>query len=362
LAFFVGIGLIVFMVIVRLAYNLKLSAFRHSANRTMARVAFILTSLLINFGRSFAAEEYVAYCEKKIRYLNRLSNLGLLLGGFLLAGCDNANNSGVTDCAPAALTQVGVPSGSFTMGANPVYAEEGPPGQVSLAAFDIDSTEVTNAQFARFVDETGYVTDAERRQPGFGEAGGVVFQMPSLNNPSWWQFVAGADWRHPDGPDSSLAGRMQEPVVQVSHRDAQAYAAWAGRRLPKEAEWEYAANAGAKTIYVWGDELAPNGAEMANTWQGSFPIQNTQADGYAKRAPVGCFPANDFGLYDMIGNVWEWTDSKVSQNGNEVVYTIKGGSFLCAPNYCRRYRAAARQAQEAGLPTSHIGFRTVSTR
>ena len=153
---------------------------------------------------------------------------------------------------------------------------------------------------------------------------------------------------------------MREPVVQVSYRDAQAYAAWAGRRLPNETEWEYAANGGAETIYVWGDERAPDGAEMANTWQGSFPIQNAEADGYAKRAPVGCYPANEFGLYDMIGNVWEWTDSKASQNGAEAVYTIKGGSFLCAPNYCRRYRAAARQAQEAGLPTSHIGFRTVS--
>lgn len=298
--------------------------------------------------------------DKKILILG-----GTLLLGFLSYGCEPNEKAGdkiraAVDCTPAESAPIGVPSGSFTMGAHPAYAEEGPPNKVKMAAFDIDATEVTNAAFARFVEATGYVTDAERAQPGFGEAGGVVFRMPNINNPSWWHFVAGANWRHPDGPESSLEARMQEPVVQVSYRDAQAYAKWAGRRLPNEAEWEYAANAGAETIYVWGDERAPEGEEMANTWQGSFPIQNTQADGYAKRAPVGCFPANDFGLYDMIGNVWEWTDSKVSQNGAEAVYTIKGGSFLCAPNYCRRYRAAARQAQEAGLPTSHIGFRTVS--
>ena len=298
--------------------------------------------------------------DKKILMLG-----GTLLLGFLAYGCEPNEKASdkiraAADCTPAESAPIGLPSGSFTMGAHPAYAEEGPPNKVKMAAFDIDATEVTNAAFARFVEATGYVTDAERAQPGFGEAGGVVFRMPNINNPSWWHFVAGANWRHPDGPESSLAARMHEPVVQVSHRDAQAYAKWAGRRLPNETEWEYAANAGAETIYVWGDERAPEGAEMANTWQGSFPIQNTAADGHAKRAPVGCYPANEFGLYDMIGNVWEWTDSKVSQNGAEAVYTIKGGSFLCAPNYCRRYRAAARQAQEAGLPTSHIGFRTVS--
>ena len=190
-----------------------------------------------------------------------------------------------------------------------------------------------------------------------------MFRPPTLENPSWWHFVEGANWRIPEGPEipiSTAKTRPHEPVVQVSFNDARAYAAWAGRRLPNETEWEYAANAGADTKYVWGDERAPGGVEMANTWQGTFPIQNTQADGYAKRSPVGCFPANAFGLYDMIGNVWEWTDTVAAQTELETVYTIKGGSFLCAPNFCRRYRAAARQAQEAGLPTSHIGFRTVS--
>ena len=251
------------------------------------------------------------------------------------------------------------------MGAHPAYKEEGPPQRLSVAAFNMDATEVTNRQFARFIAATGYVTDAEKPQAGFDEAGGVVFRTPTLTNPSWWQFIVGADWRHPEGPESSIDRRDDEPVVQVSFNDAKAYAAWAGRRLPSEAEWEYAAAAGAETVYIWGEERTLEGTEMANTWQGSFPIDNTLADGHAKRAPVGCFPPNDFALYDMIGNVWEWTDSEfldahASLTGDRI-YTIKGGSFLCAPNFCRRYRAAARQAQEAGLPTSHIGFRTVKS-
>lgn len=287
-----------------------------------------------------------------------------------LTACDSGDETaqtapqadcGLTENAPRALK-----AGQFIMGANPVYREEGPPQTVRIAAFDIDATEVTNAQFARFVEATGYVTDAEKPQAGFGTIGGVVFRAPTLQNPSWWHFVEGAQWRHPDGPESSLKGRSHEPVVQVSHNDAKAYAAWTGRRLPSEAEWEYAAAAGAETIYIWGDERAPQGEEMANTWQGSFPLQNSEADGYAKRAPVGCFPPNDFALYDMIGNVWEWTDSRSAVTPDSVAfdksYTIKGGSFLCAPNFCRRYRAAARQAQEAGLPTSHIGFRTVKSK
>ena len=309
---------------------------------------------------------------------HRLLHLKFLLIGLTLtalAACGNSDNE--TAAAPPCLSDaplpLALPSGAFLMGAYPAYEEEGPPSRVTLRGFNIDATEVTNAQFARFVDATGYVTDAEKPQAGFDAAGGVVFRMPTLENPSWWHFVKGAYWRAPDGPGSSIAARDHEPVVQVSYHDAAAYAAWAGRRLPSEIEWEYAANAGATTEYVWGAERTVNGQEMANTWQGSFPVQNTNADGYAKRAPVGCFARNDFGLYDMIGNVWEWTVSPANMSGSgsgngsaeapsEARYIIKGGSFLCAPNFCRRYRAAARQAQEAGLPTSHIGFRTVSTQ
>lgn len=292
--------------------------------------------------------------------------LGLMaLGGFLLAACEQNEALVARDCAPPQSARVAIAAGSFVMGAHPAYPEEGPPRVMAMDAFNIDATEVTNKDFARFIAATGYITDAEKPQRGFGQAGGVVFHPPTLDNPSWWHFVAGANWRHPEGPETSIDGRGQEPVVQVSYHDATAYAAWAGRRLPSEMQWEYAAAGGAETIYVWGEERAPNGEEMANTWQGSFPIQNTKADGFAARAPVGCYPPNDFALYDMIGNVWEWTDSMVAganaQNTSEKTHVIKGGSFLCAPNFCRRYRAAARQAQEVGLPTSHIGFRTVST-
>ena len=150
-----------------------------------------------------------------------------------------------------------------------------------------------------------------------------------------------------------------DPVVQVSFNDAKAYAQWAGGRLPSEAEWEYAAAAGSDTHFVWGTERAPNGKEQANTWQGAFPIQNTLDDGYRLRAPVGCYEPNAFGLYDMVGNVWEWTGSTWGEENDAAGYVIKGGSFLCAENYCRRYRASARQPQEAGLPTNHIGFRVV---
>lgn len=302
--------------------------------------------------------------------LNACATIGLV--GILLAACEREEETALVqaeeqaECESTGQTvsrKIALPTGSFTMGAHPVYGEEGPPRIVKVLSFDIDATEVTNAEFSKFVEATGYVTDAERLQPGFEQSGGVVFRPPTLENPSWWHFVEGASWRTPEGPGNPIMTaktRPYEPVVQVSFNDARAYAAWAGRRLPNETEWEYAANAGADTKYVWGDERAPGGVEMANTWQGTFPIQNTQADGYAKRSPVGCFPANAFGLYDMIGNVWEWTDTVAAQTDLETVYTIKGGSFLCAPNFCRRYRAAARQAQEAGLPTSHIGFRTVS--
>jgi formylglycine-generating enzyme required for sulfatase activity len=192
--------------------------------------------------------------------------------------------------------------------------------------------------------------------------------------------VAGADWRHPEGPGSSIAGKDNDPVVQVSYNDALAYAHWAGRELPTEEQYEYAARGGldGKT-YAWGDELTPGGKFQANVWQGEFPNANTGADGFVGRAPAGCFPANGYGLYDMIGNVWKWTSTlyTATKEGTmsmsdvmpstkvpsaRVMRTIKGGSFLCAPNYCRRYRPAAREGQESGFSSAHLGFRTVSNR
>jgi len=271
-----------------------------------------------------------------------------------------------------------IPAGRFRMGSNAHYAEEGPPETIEVGAFDIDRFEVTNAQFAQFVAETGYVTSAERAtELGFPANGSAVFSHRT------WSFVEGADWRHPEGPASSITGKDHDPVVQVSLEDAEAYAGWAGRALPTEAQWEYAARGGLDgKDYAWGDALTPGGHYLANTWQGLFPVTDTGADGHAGRAAVGCYTANGFGLYDMIGNVWEWTEDPYFPDhrfGKDLpadaherltgfdprqpgvpVGVIKGGSFLCAPNGCRRYRPAARHAQDTGLGTNHIGFRTVS--
>lgn len=236
-----------------------------------------------------------------------------------------------------------IPAGGSLIGSNKAYPEEAPAKRVEIGAFDIDAKEVTNTQFLAFVDATQYVTDAEKIQPGFNAAGGAVFMPPSAANPSWWQFVEGANWHNPEGPGSTIQTRDFDPVVQVSLGDAKAYAAWAGRRLPSDVEWEYAAKAGAETTYTWGEDRAPDGKEQANTWQGAFPLQNSQADGFRLRAPVGCYPPNAFGLYDMIRNVWEWTDTPFLENADVPQHIIKGGSFLCAPNYCRRYRASALQ-------------------
>jgi len=266
----------------------------------------------------------------------------------------------VNDCGLTKNSFVSIPAGNAILGSDSAYQEERPVRRQDVQAFNIDSTEITNAQFAQFVSETGYITSSEKKQPGFDVAGAAVFVPPDVTNPTWWRFVEGANWRHPEGPDSSIEGRDYDPVVQVSHEDAIAYAEWAGRALPTEAQWEYAARAGGNTRYVWGDERTIKGVEQANTWQGAFPIQNTEDDGYLRRSPVGCYPPNGFGLYDMIGNVWEWTDTVHKQSDVEPVYILKGGSFLCAENYCRRYRPAAKQPQEAGFPTNHIGFRTVS--
>ncbi|WP_169331795.1 formylglycine-generating enzyme family protein [Robiginitomaculum antarcticum] len=256
-------------------------------------------------------------------------------------------------------TTVQIEGARTIIGSNMFYPEERE-RSVQFSSFDIDTTEVTNQMFTKFVSETGYVTTAEKPQAGFNTAGGAVFKQPTAKNLNWWQFVEGANWRAPEGPGSSIKDRGFEPVVQVSFEDAQAYAKWKGRDLPSEGQWEFAARANDTTEFVWGDERAPEGQEMANSWQGAFPIQNTLKDGYQLRAPVGCYPPNDYGLYDMIGNVWEWTKTPYSPQDQNPVYAIKGGSFLCAPNFCARYRAPARQPQEGDFSTNHIGFRTVS--
>ncbi|MDB5801137.1 MAG: hypothetical protein JWL63_2076 [Rhodocyclales bacterium] len=285
-----------------------------------------------------------------------------------------------------------VPGGSFVMGSESFYREERPLRRASVEAFWIDPHPVTNAQFQTFIEATGYVTLAERApdpalypdaDPALLAAGSLVFIKPSQpvglrDHSAWWAYVPGACWRHPEGPDSSIAGRETHPVVHIGHADAEAYAAWAGKSLPTEAEWEFAARGGLdNAIYPWGDDPAPDGKIMANTWQGRFPWENLAEDGYEGTSPVRTYPANGYGLYDVVGNVWEWTSSLYERTegqaegetkacclpGNaadlDIRLAVKGGSHLCAPNYCLRYRPAARQGQTLDTSTSHIGFRCV---
>lgn len=296
----------------------------------------------------------------------------LALMALPLAACDGpaAVSAPSRVCAPA-TGEAAIPAGTFTMGADPEHLEEGPPVRVAVAAFAIDRTEVTVAQFARFVAETGYVTLAERAPdpalyPGvpaeklvpsslvFVGAQGVI----DLTDPGgWWRVVPGANWRRPFGPDGPESG-PREPVVHVGYEDALAYAAWAGRDLPTEAEWEYAARGGFDGArYTWGEEGPMQGEPRANVWQGLFPARDEGDDGYrAKVAPVGCYAPNAYGLYDMAGNVWEWTKTPFEGRGR----TIKGGSFLCADNFCLRYRPSARAEGPPDTGASHAGFRTVT--
>ncbi|MDP3459167.1 MAG: SUMF1/EgtB/PvdO family nonheme iron enzyme [Hyphomonas sp.] len=254
---------------------------------------------------------------------------------------------------------VAVPSGQFRKGAYAVYPEEAPEMILHVAGFEMLAHEVTNAEFARFTEATGYVTTAERSAAEGGPgAGSAVFRMPAERGAptDTWQLVPGATWRAPEGPGSDISNRGRHPVVHVSLADAEAYAAWAGGRLPTEEEWEYAAAIGLPDpADPWSGAYAPSGAPRANTWQGFFPLMDDGADGFAGRAPAGCFAPNEIGLHDMIGNVWEWTATPY-QSGT---HTIKGGSYLCADNFCRRYRPAARQPQETDFSSSHIGFRIV---
>ena len=305
---------------------------------------------------------------------------------------------------PPDADMVWVPGGEFLMGSDQHYPEEAPAHRVSVDGFWIDRFQVTNERFRRFVKQTGHRTVAQRTpdpadypgaQPDLLVAGSTVFVAPpgpvDLDNPyNWWRYVPGADWRHPRGPGTTIRGLSAHPVVHVTWDDVQAYADWAGKEIPTEAEWEAAARGGLDGAeYAWGDEFTPEGRYMANTWQGDFPLVNEQLDGFEWTAPVGSFPANGFGLHDMAGNVWEWTadwfqdhdriehacctianphggDRERSYDEREQALGIasprkvmKGGSHLCAVNYCRRYRPAARMPQPIDTSTSHLGFRCV---
>jgi formylglycine-generating enzyme required for sulfatase activity len=269
---------------------------------------------------------------------------------------------------------VALPGGSFDMGSDAIYAEEGPKHRASVAAFRIAPHEVTNREFAEFVVKTGYKTVAERPlspklypnlDPELLKPGSAVFTPPQATSGDyreWWTYVPGASWMKPYGPQGP-GPVADEPVVHIAFEDALAYAKWAGGRLPSEAEWEYAARGGKPT---------PGGQPAdANSWQGAFPLENEKTDGFSGIAPAGCYKPNGFGLYDMIGNVWEWTADWYAPrhdlkgppaspgDRSQPTHVIKGGSFLCAPNYCMRYRPEARAAQDAGLGASNIGFRVV---
>ncbi len=297
-----------------------------------------------------------------------------------------------------------IAGGTFRMGSDQHYPEERPAHQVTVGGFWIDQTPVTNHEFRKFINDTGYRTFAEippnaKDYPGalphMLKARSLVFTPPKrpvdLHDWSqWWEFKLGANWRRPYGPRSSISGLDDHPVVHIAYRDAEAYANWAGKELPTEAEWEFAARGGLDSAeYAWGNEFVPGGQHLANTWQGAFPRENLALDGYERTSPVTAFPPNGYGLYDMIGNVWEWTadwwstqhttDAAKScclpvnpRGGQEAASydpclphikiprkVLKGGSHLCAPNYCRRYRPAARHAEAIDTSTSHVGFRCV---
>jgi len=297
-----------------------------------------------------------------------------------------------------------IPGGTFRMGSDRHYPEEAPVHRVTIGGFRIDRAPVTNKQFRKFVNDTGHVTVAETRPdandypgalPHMLKAGSLVFTPPhhpvDLHDWSqWWKFKFGANWRRPSGPRSSISGLDDHPVVHIAYRDAEAFAKWAGKELPTEAEWEFAARGGLESAeFAWGNEFMPGGKLMANIWHGDFPHQNLAIDGYERTSPVMAFPPNGYSVYDMIGNVWEWTtdwwSTKHSADASKPCCVpenpsggreedsydpcqpaikiprkvIKGGSHLCAPNYCRRYRPAARHAEPVDTSTSHLGFRCV---
>ena len=311
---------------------------------------------------------------------------------------------GTTPGAATHPDMVLIPGGTFQMGSDRHYPEEAPAHRVTVDPFWIDPTPVTNDAFQKFVQETGYVTFAETppnpadypgAKPELLHPGSLVFIKPpaavdTRDFRNWWDFVLGADWRHPYGPGSTIEGLDRHPVVHVAYADAEAFAKWAGKALPTEAEWEFAARGGlAGAEFAWGSQLMPGGKPMANFWQGQFPWQNLKTDGFEGTSPVGAFPANGYGLFDVTGNVWEWTTDwyspkhrgdepkaccvpKNPRGGDERASidpqqphipiprkVIKGGSHLCAPNYCMRYRPAARFPEPVDTSTCHLGFRCI---
>jgi len=291
--------------------------------------------------------------------------------------------------APAPAGMVWIPGGAFLMGSDRFYREERPAKPAVVDGFWMDAGPVTNAHYARFVAATGYMTVAERQpdpamypdaDPALLAPGSLVFRKPARpvslrNNLAWWSYAPGACWRAPQGPGSSVDGLADHPVVHVAYEDALAYAAWAGKALPTEAEWEFAARGGLDgAVYAWGDDPAPGGRIMANTWQGRFPWENLAEDGFEGTSPVGAFPPNGYGLLDVTGNVWEWTSSLYGptpdagetaccrapvQTSQIEQRVVKGGSHLCAPNFCLRYRPSARQGEAVDSATTHIGFRCI---
>ncbi len=292
---------------------------------------------------------------------------------------------------------VRIEGGTFAMGSDEFYPEERPVHRVSVDGFWIDEHPVTSADFRRFVRDTGYTTVAERpldsaeypdADPELLVPGSLVFRKSagpvSLDDfRNWWEYVPGAFWKKPGGAGTTINGRDRHPVVQVAYEDAEAFAAWAGKALPTEAEWEYAARGGLdRARFAWGDDEVPNGTRMANTWQGEFPWHNSKEDGFEGTSPVKSFAPNGYGLYDVCGNVWEWTTDFFTMSHPDEVErpccvprnprvtspqlaeaiprrVIKGGSHLCAPSYCLRYRPAARQGEAVDTSTGHIGFRCV---
>jgi formylglycine-generating enzyme len=303
---------------------------------------------------------------------------------------------------PPFENMVWIPGGTFLMGSDKHYPEEAPAHEVTVDGFWMDRHTVTNEEFRKFVEATKHVTSAERApkaedypgaKPDLLVPASVVFNKPRERVDlrdcyNWWIYVPGANWRHPEGPASSLKGKAKHPVVHVAYEDVEAYANWIGKELPTEAEWEFAARGGlAGAEFVWGDAFTPGGRHMANTWQGEFPWQNLKADRFEGTAPVESFPPNGYGLYDMAGNVWQWTTdwyqehkeipqsccASFNPKGGEQEKSydpnmpdikiprkvMKGGSHLCAPNYCRRYRPAARMAQPIDTSTCHLGFRCI---